>query len=30
VVEDSLGGLAYLPQKDVEVIRSWLHRPYAV
>lgn len=30
VVEDALGGLAYLPQKDVDVVRSWLHRPYAV
>ncbi len=30
VVEDSLGGLAYLPQKDVDIIRHWLHQPYAV
>lgn len=30
VVEDSLGGFAYLPQRDVDVVRSWLHRPYAV
>ena len=30
VVEDSLSGLAYLPQKDVDVVRNWLHRPYAV
>lgn len=30
VVEDALGGFAYLPQKDVDVVRNWLHRPYAV
>ncbi|MDD5298103.1 MAG: hypothetical protein PHU46_14430 [Rhodocyclaceae bacterium] len=30
VVEDALAGFAYLPQKDVEVVRGWLHRPYAV
>lgn len=29
-VEDALGGFAYLPQKDVDVVRGWLHRPYAV
>lgn len=29
VVEDALAGFAYLPQKDVEVVRRWLHRPYA-
>ncbi len=29
-VEDALGGFAYLPQKDVDTVRSWLHRPYAV
>jgi hypothetical protein len=29
-VEDALTGFAYLPQRDVDVIRSWLHRPYAV
>lgn len=29
-VEDALAGFAYLPQKDVEVVRGWLHRPYAV
>lgn len=28
VVEDALSGFAYLPQKDVEVVRGWLHRPY--
>ena len=30
VVEDALAGFAYLPQKDVDVVRSWLHRPYSV
>ena len=30
VVEDSLSGFAYLPQRDVDVVRSWLHRPYSV
>jgi hypothetical protein len=30
VVEDSLAGFAYLPQRDVDVVRHWLHRPYAL
>lgn len=30
VVEDALAGFAYLPQRDVDVVRSWLHQPYAV
>ncbi len=30
VVEDALTGFAYLPQKDVDVVRNWLHRPYSV
>ncbi len=30
VVEDSLSGFAYLPQRDAEVVRSWLHRPYSL
>ena len=30
VVEDALTGFAYLPQRDVDVVRSWLHRPYSV
>lgn len=30
VVEDSLAGFAYLPQRDVDVVRGWLHRPYSV
>ncbi|MCE1183181.1 MAG: hypothetical protein LWW81_12920 [Rhodocyclales bacterium] len=29
-VEDALAGFAYLPQKDVDIVRSWLHRPYTV
>ena len=29
-VEDALAGFAYLPQKDVDVVRGWLHRPYSV
>jgi len=30
VVEDALGGYAYLPQRDVEVVRGWLHQPYSL
>ncbi len=30
VVEDALAGFAYLPQRDVNVVRGWLHRPYSV
>ncbi|MGB7501737.1 MAG: hypothetical protein WBM25_05000 [Azonexus sp.] len=30
VVEDALAGFAYLPQRDVDVVRSWLHRPYSI
>lgn len=30
VVEDALGGFAYLPQRDVDIVRAWLHRPYAL
>lgn len=30
VVEDALAGFAYLPQRDVDVVRSWLHRPYSL
>jgi hypothetical protein len=29
VVEDTLGGFAYLPQRDIDVVRNWLHRSYA-
>lgn len=29
-VEDALADFAYLPQRDVDIIRSWLHRPYSV
>lgn len=30
VVEDSLAGFAYLPERDVDVVRGWLHRPYSI
>jgi len=30
VVEDALAGFAYLPQRDIDVVRDWLHRPYAL
>lgn len=30
VVEDALAGFAYLPPRDVDLVRSWLHRPYAI
>ena len=30
VVEDNLGEYAYLPEKDVAVVRKWLHTPYSV
>lgn len=30
VTEDALDGFAYLPPRDLEVVRGWLHRPYAV
>jgi hypothetical protein len=30
VVEDALNGYAYLPQRDTEIVRNWLHRPYVV
>jgi len=30
VVEDALDGFAYLRQRDIDVARKWLHRPYAV
>lgn len=28
VVEDVQGGFRYLPDRDVQVVRDWLHRPY--
>jgi hypothetical protein len=28
VVENSLAGFEYLPQRDLEVLRNWLHKPY--
>ena len=30
VVEDALAGFAYLPQRDVDTVRDWLHQPYAI
>lgn len=30
VVEDALAGFAYLPDKDLQVVKNWLHRPYSV
>ena len=30
VVEDALAGFAYLPKRDVDIVRNWLHRPYSV
>lgn len=29
VVEDALAGFAYLPRRDEELVRNWLHNPYA-
>lgn len=28
VIEDAQGGFNYLPDRDVQVVRDWLHRPY--
>ena len=28
VIEDVQGGFNYLPERDVAVVRDWLHRPY--
>lgn len=28
VMEDVQGGFSYLPDRDVQVLRDWLHRPY--
>lgn len=30
VVEDALAGFAYLPRRDEDLIRNWLHKPYSV
>jgi len=30
VIEDSMSGYGYLPHGDIEVVRGWLHQPYAV
>jgi hypothetical protein len=29
VAEDAAAGYAYLPEKDIKVVKSWLHRSYA-
>lgn len=29
VVEDALNDFAYLPQRDIDVVRRWLHQPYS-
>ena len=29
VIDDVQGGFSYLPERDVKVVRDWLHRPYA-
>lgn len=28
VIDDVMAGFSYLPERDVKVIRDWLHRPY--
>lgn len=28
-VEDSMADYAYLPERDLEIVRNWLHRPYS-
>lgn len=30
VIEDVQGGFHYLPDRDVQVVRDWLHRPYTL
>jgi hypothetical protein len=30
VIEDVQAGFRYLPDRDVQTVRDWLHRPYAV
>lgn len=30
VTEDALDGFAYLPPRDLEVVRHWLHAPYSL
>lgn len=30
VVEDAMAGFAYLPRRDEEIVRQWLHVPYAL
>jgi hypothetical protein len=28
VIDDSQSGFSYLPERDVQVVKNWLHRPY--
>lgn len=28
VIEDVQGGFCYLPERDVKVLKDWMHRPY--
>ena len=30
IIADALAGFAYLPERDVDVVRGWLHRSYSV
>lgn len=30
VIEDAAAGFAYLPRRDEEIVRRWLHAPYAL
>lgn len=30
VIEDAQAGFEYLPERDLAVVRNWLHRPYAL
>lgn len=29
VIDDSQSGFSYLPERDVQVVKNWLHRPYS-
>lgn len=28
VIEDVQSGFCYLPERDVKVLKDWMHRPY--
>ena len=30
IIEDAQAGFEYLPERDLAVVRDWLHRPYAL